>query len=384
MVSAARSRRRTRPTAEPCGTPHGRVVQRLRPRQRRVASDCHEDRRRAKARRTVLAKLQRSRWPRTCRSPRVANAVGRSTSPSRVERWSTSCSARRRATARISVGETSWCARSSREASASGVISFAFSLSSRRFTSELRMAATGLAASAGVALDVAERFDRERTTAATLVAAILPDQLPVLDGWSIVARYCPSGDAVCGDWYDVSPLPDGQLLVGVGDAAGHGLAAATLMAELRNAARGIGFAGHNPSQLLAGLSACRSPRATSTASPPPRTDVSIRPRAPGRGPPPDTSRCYSCPSTGRPGTSTWPVHHRSASAVRPAITESTCAPATRSCSSPMGWWNDGTSPSIGVSRAWNRPQRRRWRTRPSSPTGSWRSCAMTSPTTAVC
>jgi GAF domain-containing protein len=136
-----------------------------------------------------------------------------------------------------------------------GVISFAFSSSSRRFTSELRMAATGLAASAGVALDVAERFDRERTTAATLVAAILPDQLPVLDGWSIVARYLPSGDAVCGDWYDVSPLPDGQLLVGVGDAAGHGLAAATLMAELRNAARGIGFAGHNPSQLLAGLSA---------------------------------------------------------------------------------------------------------------------------------
>jgi serine phosphatase RsbU (regulator of sigma subunit) len=117
------------------------------------------------------------------------------------------------------------------------------------------MAATGLAARAGVALDVAERFERERTTAATLVTAVLPDRLPVLDGWSIVARYLPSGDAVCGDWYDVSPLPDGQLLVGVGDAAGHGLAAATSMAELRNAARGIGFAGHTPAQLLAGLSA---------------------------------------------------------------------------------------------------------------------------------
>jgi GAF domain-containing protein len=135
-----------------------------------------------------------------------------------------------------------------------GVITFAFTTSNRRYTSELRMAATGLAARAGVALDVAERFERERTTAATLVAAILPDRLPVLDGWSIVARYLPSGDAVCGDWYDVSPLPNGQLLVGVGDAAGHGLAAATLMAELRNAARGIGFAGHTPAQLLAGLS----------------------------------------------------------------------------------------------------------------------------------
>jgi len=136
-----------------------------------------------------------------------------------------------------------------------GVITFAFTTSNRRYTTELRMAATGLAARAGVALGVAERFERERTTAATLVAAVMPDRLPVIDGWSIVARHLPSGDAVCGDWYDVSPLPDGQLLVGVGDAAGHGLAAATLMAELRNAARGIGFAGHPPAELLGGLSA---------------------------------------------------------------------------------------------------------------------------------
>jgi hypothetical protein len=47
----------------------------------------------------------------------------------------------------------------------------------------------------------------------------------------------------------------GSCSVGAGDAAGHGLAAATSMAELRNAARGIGFAGHSPAQLLAGLSA---------------------------------------------------------------------------------------------------------------------------------
>jgi GAF domain-containing protein len=136
-----------------------------------------------------------------------------------------------------------------------GVISSAFTTSDRRYTSEVLMAATGLAARAGVALDVAERFTRERTTAATLVAAMLPERLPVVDGWSIVARYLPSGDAVCGDWYDVSPLPDGQLLVGVGDAAGHGLPAAALMAELRNAARGLAFAGHKPANMLADLSA---------------------------------------------------------------------------------------------------------------------------------
>jgi len=136
-----------------------------------------------------------------------------------------------------------------------GVITFAFTTSMRRYTSEVHMAAAGLAARAGVALDVAQRFARERTTAATLVAAMLPERLPVVDGWSIVARYLPSGDAVCGDWYDVTTLPDGQLLVGVGDAAGHGLPAAALMAELRNAARGLAFAGHQPTHLLADLSA---------------------------------------------------------------------------------------------------------------------------------
>jgi len=135
-----------------------------------------------------------------------------------------------------------------------GVITFAFTTSIRRYTSEVLMAATGLAARAGVALDVAQRFARERTTAATLVAAMLPERLPIIDGWSIVARYLPSGDAVCGDWYDVTTLPDGQLLVGVGDAAGHGLPAASLMAELRNAARGLAFAGHQPTRLLADLS----------------------------------------------------------------------------------------------------------------------------------
>jgi GAF domain-containing protein len=136
-----------------------------------------------------------------------------------------------------------------------GVITFAFMTSDRRYDAVLFAMASGLAARAGVALDVARRFERERTTAATLVAAVLPERLPRVDGWSIDARYMPAGDAVCGDWYDVTSLPDGQLLVGVGDAAGHGLTAATLMAELRNAARGLAFAGHSPIRLLDDLSA---------------------------------------------------------------------------------------------------------------------------------
>ncbi len=136
-----------------------------------------------------------------------------------------------------------------------GVITFAFTTSSRHYDEVLLAMASGLAARAGVALDVARRFERERMTAATLVAAVLPERLPQVQGWSIAARYMPAGDTVCGDWYDVASLPDGQLLVGVGDAAGHGLMAATLMAELRNAARGLAFAGQRPTRLLDDLSA---------------------------------------------------------------------------------------------------------------------------------
>ena len=136
-----------------------------------------------------------------------------------------------------------------------GVISFAFTTSERLYTPDVFAVATGLAGRAGMALDVAQRFERERATAATLVAAMLPQRLPVVDGWSISATYLPAGHAVCGDWYDVAPLPDGNLLVGVGDAAGHGLPAAALMAELRNAGRGLGFAGHQPDRLLDDLSA---------------------------------------------------------------------------------------------------------------------------------
>jgi serine phosphatase RsbU (regulator of sigma subunit) len=65
----------------------------------------------------------------------------------------------------------------------------------------------------------------------------------------------PSSGAVCGDWYDALDLGDGLFLLGVGDAAGHGLIAASVMAELRNAARGLAAAGRSPGQLVGDLSA---------------------------------------------------------------------------------------------------------------------------------
>ncbi|WP_420000535.1 PP2C family protein-serine/threonine phosphatase [Streptomyces boninensis] len=62
-------------------------------------------------------------------------------------------------------------------------------------------------------------------------------------GLEAAAIYRPDAReaGVGGDWYKARGLPDGRLLVALGDARGHGLAAATLMAKLRYALAGLAY-----------------------------------------------------------------------------------------------------------------------------------------------
>jgi len=74
--------------------------------------------------------------------------------------------------------------------------------------------------------------------ARALQRTLLPERLPAVPGWSVGARYEPSGTGqVGGDWYDVLALPDGRVALAVGDVTGHGLPAAAAMGQLRNAVR---------------------------------------------------------------------------------------------------------------------------------------------------
>jgi GAF domain-containing protein len=118
---------------------------------------------------------------------------------------------------------------------------------------DVRFAAEGLAARAGVALVNARRFEDERATAALLMEAVLPRELPDVPGYELAARYLPAGGRVAGDWYDATLLPSGGYLIGIGDVGGHGIQAATLMGQLRNAARGFAFIGRSPAAILGGL-----------------------------------------------------------------------------------------------------------------------------------
>ena len=96
-----------------------------------------------------------------------------------------------------------------------------------------------LALRVAVAIDAAQIYAREHHVADTLQRALLPEELPRDDHLTFDAAYLPGAQeaAVGGDWYDAFRLPDGRIAFSVGDVAGHGLRAAIVMGEVRQAFR---------------------------------------------------------------------------------------------------------------------------------------------------
>jgi signal transduction histidine kinase/DNA-binding response OmpR family regulator/serine phosphatase RsbU (regulator of sigma subunit) len=94
------------------------------------------------------------------------------------------------------------------------------------------------------------RYQREHNLAAALQRSLLPRSLPGLPGFQLAARYRPASDAeVGGDWYDAMLLPDGRLMVAVGDVMGHDLTAAVAMGELRHLVRAHAMDCRGPAEL---------------------------------------------------------------------------------------------------------------------------------------
>jgi hypothetical protein len=94
----------------------------------------------------------------------------------------------------------------------------------------------------------------EEELATRLQYTLLPpdQQLAEAAGIDIAVRYRPAGGGrqVGGDWYDALPMPGGDLLLVVGDIAGHGVGAVTSMAGAREALRGLAGTGASPCDLL--------------------------------------------------------------------------------------------------------------------------------------
>jgi serine phosphatase RsbU (regulator of sigma subunit)/anti-sigma regulatory factor (Ser/Thr protein kinase) len=73
----------------------------------------------------------------------------------------------------------------------------------------------------------------------------LPDSLPYIPGLRVTTKYLPASSdvGIGGDWFDSFLLPSNDLVLAIGDVAGHGLRAASLMGKMRNALRAYALSG---------------------------------------------------------------------------------------------------------------------------------------------
>ena len=130
-----------------------------------------------------------------------------------------------------------------------GVLSLGPRRSEQDYSTDDRKLLDNLAAQAAPALRVGQlvrqqkaeartrqRFEQELEVARLIQQNFLPKQLPDLPGWEMAALYRPARE-VGGDFYDVIPLPDGQIGFVVGDVTDKGVPAALVMAATRSVLR---------------------------------------------------------------------------------------------------------------------------------------------------
>ncbi len=86
----------------------------------------------------------------------------------------------------------------------------------------------------------------------SLQRALLPADLPKAPFTTLGATYRPADPEVKvgGDWYDAILLADDQLLVSIGDVAGHGMAAAAVTGQVRHVVRAYAVEGRTPGLIL--------------------------------------------------------------------------------------------------------------------------------------
>jgi PAS domain S-box-containing protein len=132
-----------------------------------------------------------------------------------------------------------------------GLLAFARVAGTAGFSSGDIALADDLAARAAICIDNARLFSRERRTAEALQRGLLPGDPAVPTEVEVTHRYLPAGDHIIGgDWYEIIPLPGGRTGLVVGDAMGHGPEAATVMVQLRAAARVLADLDLAPGEVL--------------------------------------------------------------------------------------------------------------------------------------
>ncbi len=129
-----------------------------------------------------------------------------------------------------------------------GALTLVHAESGRSYNEEDLRFAEDLARRAAIAVDNARLYTQEHHAVVTLQQSLLPRQLPDIPGIEFAARYLPATSEVDvgGDWYDAIALGDGSVGLVIGDVAGHGLEAAAVMGQFRNALRAYALEGGGP------------------------------------------------------------------------------------------------------------------------------------------
>lgn len=103
---------------------------------------------------------------------------------------------------------------------------------------------------ATIEIDLAARG----TASASAVQRRMLGSLPEVEGWALDAAY-RGVDGISGDFYDAALLPDGRLLLVLGDVSGHGVGAALVMSAALNCIRGLRASCRDAADLLVRLNA---------------------------------------------------------------------------------------------------------------------------------
>jgi sigma-B regulation protein RsbU (phosphoserine phosphatase) len=109
-----------------------------------------------------------------------------------------------------------------------------------------------LATEAAMAIDNANRFERQHRVTRSLQLGLLQSDLPEVPGFSVGAVYEPaSGEAeIGGDFYDLFDLEDGRFAVTIGDVSGKGAEAAARTATAKYMLRAFSLRNPAPSSAL--------------------------------------------------------------------------------------------------------------------------------------
>jgi serine phosphatase RsbU (regulator of sigma subunit) len=109
-----------------------------------------------------------------------------------------------------------------------------------------------LAAQSAMAIDKAQRMERQRRVARSLQEGLLTIDMPVVPGYRVGTVFEPASDEVDigGDFYDVFDLGEGAFGFVVGDVSGKGAEAAAQTAQVKYVLRAFASRNQAPSSVL--------------------------------------------------------------------------------------------------------------------------------------